>query len=104
MGGVGEMLMEFYPNGIKGSTKEGFCGFYLRCPAGTSLIITLVVGNSQKGPIKTDFDGNSAKGLPEFCKLKDQLAENAEDLVVGIKLRNTAIEKGDATTTLRLTS
>lgn len=102
--GVGEMLMEFYPNGIKGSTKQGYCGFYLRCPAGTSLIITLFVGNSQKGPIKTDFDGNSAKGLPEFCMLKDQLSGDAEDLTVGIKLRNTRLETGDAATTLKLTS
>jgi len=102
--GVGEMLMEFYPNGIKGSQKEGFCGFYLRCPAGTSLIITLFVGISHKGPIKTDFDGNSAKGLPEFCKLQDQIIEGQDDLVVGIKLRNPVIEKEDTITSLNLSS
>jgi hypothetical protein len=102
--GVGEMLMEFYPNGIKGSTKEGFCGFYLRCPSGTSLIITLFVGSSQKGPIKTDFDGNAAKGLPEFCHLQGQLLEGQEDLVVGIKLRNPVLEKEETINSVLLSS
>lgn len=102
--GVPEMLMEFYPNGIKGSTKEGFCGFYLRCPSGTSLIITLYVASSHKGPIKTDFDGHSAKGLPEFCLLKEQLADDQEDLVVGIKLRNPVLEKEETLTSLVLSS
>jgi len=102
--GVGEMIMEFYPNGIKGSSREGFCGFYLRCPAGTSLIITLFVGSFLKGPIKTDFDGNSAKGLPEFCKLQDQISDGREDIIVGIKLRNPTLEKEDNITTLLLSS
>lgn len=102
--GVGQMLMEFYPNGIKGSTKDGHCGFYLRCPPGTSLIVTLFVGNAQKGPIKTDFDGNSAKGLPEFCRMLDQVAEGQDDLLVGIKLRNMLLEKEDGITSLLLSS
>jgi hypothetical protein len=102
--GVTEMLMEFYPNGIKDSTKEGYCGFYLRCPAQTSLIITLFVGSSNKGPIKTDFDGNAAKGLPEFCKLQDQLVEGTPDLIVGIKLRNPVLEKQEGLSTLELSS
>jgi len=100
--GVDQMLMEFYPNGMIGSSNKGNCGFYLRCPSGTSLIVTLFVGKAQKGPIRADFDGNSAKGLPEFCKLEEQLDESQNDLVVGIKLRNTFVEKEEKTTLLEI--
>lgn len=93
--GVRGILMEFYPNGIQTSTKEGFCGFYLRCPPGTSLVVTLFVGKAQKGPIKTEFEGNAAKGLPEFCNLAEQLVEGEEDLVVGIALKNPSLEAED---------
>jgi len=102
--GVSEMLLEFYPNGIAGSTKEGLCGFYMRRPSGTSLIVTLFVGGSHKGPIKTEFDGNAAKGLPEFCMLSEQIIDGQEDLLVGIKLRNPTLESEDKNLTLNLSS
>merc|ERR1712194_957108 len=49
--GIREILLEFYPNGSQNTTKEGYCAFYLRCPEGTSVVVTLFVGSYKKGPI-----------------------------------------------------
>merc|ERR1719150_3473033 len=90
LAGIREMLLEFYPNGIDAPSspgKEDYCGFYVRCPPGNSLTLTLFVGKAKKGPIKTDFDGNAAKGLPEFCRFEEQLYDE-DSLVVGIVVRN----------------
>lgn len=96
--GVREMLLEFYPNGVHQGESDGkrtHCGFYVRCPSGNSLILTLTVGNVKKGPIRTDFDGNTAKGLPEFCALEEILAMGQEDLVVSVTVQNPGFENTD---------
>eukprot|EP00435_Cladocopium_sp_Y103_P049293 s2867_g14.t2 len=84
---VRNMHIEFYPNGLEGS-KNGYCGLYVRSPGGKyTLNLTLSVGSATRGPSRTELDGNSAKGLPEFCKINEQLDEK-EDLVIGIKVQN----------------
>eukprot|EP00405_Crypthecodinium_cohnii_P036207 CAMPEP_0206547248 /NCGR_PEP_ID=MMETSP0325_2-20121206/13186_1 /ASSEMBLY_ACC=CAM_ASM_000347 /TAXON_ID=2866 /ORGANISM="Crypthecodinium cohnii, Strain Seligo" /LENGTH=336 /DNA_ID=CAMNT_0054046523 /DNA_START=151 /DNA_END=1157 /DNA_ORIENTATION=+ len=91
--GVPEIFLELYPNGVQVGGQEedpekaGFCGLYLRCAAGHSLQVTLFVGNAKKGPIKTDFSNDSAKGLPAFCKLSEQITANNE-VVVGVIVLN----------------
>ena len=35
---------------------EGLCGFYIRCPDGTSITVTLFVGKLRKGPISARFE------------------------------------------------
>eukprot|EP00913_Durusdinium_trenchii_P004346 g4029.t1 len=75
---VRNMHMEFYPNGLEGS-KSGYCGLYY------SLNLTLSVGSATRGPSRTELDGNSAKGLPEFCKIEEQL-EDKQELVISIKV------------------
>jgi len=85
--GIREMLLEFYPNGSTNTTKDGFCAFYIRCPEGISVIVTLFVGNVRKGPIKTTFDSLTGKGLPDFCLLQEQIAEDGS-LEVGIEVQN----------------
>lgn len=110
LAGVREVLLEFYPNGIRsgGMTssavdpKAGFCGFYVRCPAGNRLVLTLFVGSVVKGPIETEFDGQGAKGLPEFCRLDEQLVEGKEDLVVGVVVHNPKLQKEEQKTELTL--
>merc|ERR1712226_987326 len=91
------MLMEFYPNSIHPpggqAGREGYCGFYVRCPSGNQLVMTLFVGKTEKGPIKTVFDGNAAKGLPEFCRLADHLSDSTEDLIVGLRVKNPSLEE-----------
>lgn len=85
--GIREMLLEFYPNGSTNTTKDGYCAFYIRCPEGVSVVVTLFVGNVRKGPIKTTFDSLTGKGLPDFCSLQEQIAEDGS-LEVGIELQN----------------
>jgi hypothetical protein len=85
--GIREMLLEFYPNGSTNTTKEGYCAFYIRCPEGVSVVVTLFVGTVKKGPIKTTFDSLTGKGLPDFCTLQEQISEDGS-LEVGIELQN----------------
>jgi len=87
-GGISEILMEFYPNGSQITKKDGHCSFYLRCPDGVSMIVTLIVGKTRKGPIKTTFDTASGKGLPDFCPVKDEINWDDDSIEVGIELQN----------------
>lgn len=100
--GVRGLQLEFYPNGLEGS-KPGFCGFYVRCPSGQyTLSITLFVGSAKKGPSKTEFNGNAAKGLPDFCRLSEQLVgsetdpeegkADIKDVICGVIVKNPRLE------------
>jgi hypothetical protein len=88
--GIRDMLLEFYPQGSVNTTKDGFCAFYIRCPQGVSMIVTLFVGNSRKGPIKTSFDSQTGKGLPDFCNLDDEINREEDFLEIGIEVQNQA--------------
>mmetsp|Transcript_12395 Transcript_12395/g.20257 ORF Transcript_12395/g.20257 Transcript_12395/m.20257 type:complete len:348 (-) Transcript_12395:47-1090(-) len=85
-GGIREILLEFYPNGSTNTTKEGYCAFYIRCPEGVAMIVTLRVGKVKKGPIKTTFDSMTGKGLPDFCLISEEI-EN-DEIEVGIEVQN----------------
>eukprot|EP00434_Breviolum_minutum_P004015 symbB.v1.2.003534.t1/scaffold196.1/size274459/6 len=98
---VRNMHLEFYPNGLEGS-KNGYCGLYVRSPGGKySLNLTLSVGSATRGPSRTELDGNSAKGLPEFCRINEQL-QDKEELVIGIKVQNPLLEREVEERTLAL--
>jgi len=86
--GIREVLLEFYPNGSTQTQKDGYRAFYVRCTPGASMVITLFVGKSRKGPIKTTFDGLAGKGLPEFCLLSEQLNAEDDSVQVGIELQS----------------
>mmetsp|Transcript_46756 Transcript_46756/g.111203 ORF Transcript_46756/g.111203 Transcript_46756/m.111203 type:complete len:340 (+) Transcript_46756:111-1130(+) len=87
-GGIADILLEFYPNGSAATVKEGYCAFYIRCSEGVSMVVTLFVGNSKKGPIKTTFDNLTGKGLPEFCALGPEIKKEDDSVEVGIQLQN----------------
>lgn len=87
-GGIREILLEFYPNGSSNTTKDGNCAFYLRCPEGVSMIVTLFVGRVRKGPIKTTFDSLTGKGLPDFCGVEDEINWDDDSLDVGIEVQS----------------
>lgn len=93
MGGIADVLLEFYPNGSQNTTKDGFCAFYIRGPQGTSVTVTLFVGNFKKGPITTTFDGATGKGLPDFCDVAKEVDNDKDCLVVGIDMRNNNADK-----------
>lgn len=108
LSGVREIFMEFYPNGILNGANTpgnnpnaGYCGFYVRCTAGSSLVLTLFVGSVKKGPTKTEFDGTGAKGLPKFCKLQDMIDDNG-DVVVGVVIENPALQEEAQSREIRL--
>lgn len=101
--GVRQMFLDFYPQGLQATAEEGFCGLYLRCPPGTSLVVTLFVGATAKGPMKAEFDGNSAKGVPSFCRLADA-AVHGGDVLVRLDVRNPQAEERDSLKTLEFSS
>lgn len=88
--GVQGAMLELYPRGIDAAAapKDAACGLYLRCPNGTRLTVTLFVGTAQKGPIKVEFRGNAARGVPALCRLEEQIAEGSDHLKVGILLEH----------------
>lgn len=87
--GIRDMLIEFYPNGNANTTKEGFCSMYLRCPEGTQIFVTLIVGEVRKGPISAKFEGHAGKGLPEFCALHNQVVDDS--VTVALEIKNPAL-------------
>jgi hypothetical protein len=87
--GIRDMLIEFYPNGNANTSKEGFCSMYLRCPEGTQIFVTLIVGDVKKGPISARFEGHAGKGLPEFCHLASQIQDDS--VTVALELKNPAL-------------
>jgi len=99
---IREILLEFYPNGSQNTTKDGFCAFYIRCPEGANIVVTLFVGNFKKGPIIAHFDGSAGKGLPDFCDILKEIQD--DQLVVGIEIQNQALEKELKRSTLYLSS
>mmetsp|Transcript_33703 Transcript_33703/g.60993 ORF Transcript_33703/g.60993 Transcript_33703/m.60993 type:complete len:353 (+) Transcript_33703:88-1146(+) len=104
--GVREMQLLFYPNGTSPSLgvapKAGYCGFYLRCAGGQfELALTLFVGSAKKGPNKTEFSVPT-KGMPEFCRLEDQLQEGEEDIVCGVIVHNPDLDTEELERTLHI--
>jgi hypothetical protein len=87
--GIRDMLIEFYPNGNLNTTKQGHCSVYLRCPEGTQIFVTLIVGEVKRGPISARFDGHAGKGLPEFCQLASQIIDDT--VTVALELKNPAL-------------
>lgn len=85
--GIPQIFFEFYPNGSLNTTKEGHCAFYLRCPVGVSITITLFVGLSRRGPIKTTFESLMGKGLPDFCSVEEQVSME-DTLEIGIMIKS----------------
>merc|ERR1712100_417164 len=90
--GIKDILLEFYPNGSANTKKDGWCAFYIRCPEGTQMIVTLFVGKAQKGPIQATFDSLTGKGLPEFCTLAEQINREDDSVEVGILLKSHPIK------------
>jgi hypothetical protein len=86
--GVRDILFEFYPNGSAVTAAEGMCGFYIRCPDGTSVTLTLFVGKVRKGPISARFEHATGKGLPDFCELDQQIDPVSDSVTIGIEIRN----------------
>jgi len=88
--GVRELQMEFYPRGNQSTNKEGNCAYYLRCPEGTRLVVTLIVGEFKRGPITANFEGPAGKGIPDFCDVMDQIDNSTDSLLIALELKNAS--------------
>jgi len=102
--GVRDMQIEFYPNGIAQvagakQLRDGWCAFYVRANDHGTLTLTMKVGDTSKGPVKTSFERNQARGLPEFCDLSEALRNKPEmnDLVCEVRVDNPRLVQEDVT-------
>ena len=88
--GIKELQMEFYPRGNQSTNKYGNCAYYIRCPEGTRLVVTLIVGEFKRGPITANFEGPAGKGIPDFCEVMDQINNSDDTLLVALELKNAS--------------
>jgi len=65
--GIDGMQFIFYPSGYNDST-EGFCSFFLYCPAGVNMKCSLVAG-TQRREASNHFKEAGAYGRVNFCRL-----------------------------------
>jgi len=77
--GVGEMQLVFYPSGYAG-VKEGYCSFFLHCPAGSSLRCWLVAGK-QRREAKLEFEQAGFFGRTNFCRYENCI-DSADDSIL----------------------
>lgn len=131
LAGVRQMLLEFYPAGVDVKPQDNFCALYLRCPPETSLYVTFFAGTPdaadagapsgggdgavqgaplevlsfkpkiKKGPVAAKFAGNAAKGIPNFCDLKE-LLDKGNEIIVGVQVRNKQMEERLEKTEMRM--
>jgi len=88
--GVKEMQMEFYLKGNQSTSRDGNCAFYLRCPEGTRLVVSLAVGGYKRGPIAANFEGPAGKGIPDFCEVVPEIDRHNDTLLVWVEVKNVA--------------
>ena len=88
--GVKDCLIELYLRGHHATTKENHCAFYLRCPEGTRVVLTMFVGEFKRGPIAANFEGPAGKGIPDFCDVVEQIDRLNDTLLVALEIKNAA--------------
>eukprot|EP00928_Gymnodinium_smaydae_P019542 TRINITY_DN17503_c0_g1_i1.p1 TRINITY_DN17503_c0_g1~~TRINITY_DN17503_c0_g1_i1.p1 ORF type:complete len:812 (+),score=194.07 TRINITY_DN17503_c0_g1_i1:196-2631(+) len=78
--GINGLQLVFYPSGCEGA-KEGFCSFFLSCPAGCTLKCWLWAGRWRKEARAEPNDRVSALGRANFCRFEscvDPVDESVE--------------------------
>lgn len=77
--GVQDLQLVFYPSGFTGA-REGFCSFFLHCPAGSQLKCWLSVGK-QRREARVSFDKTGYFGRTNFCRF-DGCIDATDDTVL----------------------
>jgi len=77
--GVDNLQMIFYPSGYTGA-KEGFCSFFLHCPAGCFMRCWLSIGK-QRREVRVTFDKPGYYGRSNFCRY-DFGVNSADDSIL----------------------
>jgi len=77
--GMEGMQLVFYPAGYAGA-KEGYCSYYLYCPAGSALRCWLAIGK-QRREARLFFERDGFYGRTNFCRF-DFCVDASEDCIV----------------------
>jgi hypothetical protein len=77
--GVQDLQLVFYPSGFTG-VREGFCSFFLHCPAGSQLKCWLSVGK-QRREARVSFDKTGYFGRTNFCRF-DGCIDGTDDTIL----------------------
>lgn len=78
--GVDDLQLVFYPSGYLGA-KEGFCSFFLHCPAGSMIKCWLSVGK-HKREAKCGFEKPGYFGRTNFCRFENSIDPDDTTLLV----------------------
>ncbi|CAJ1355589.1 unnamed protein product [Effrenium voratum] len=78
--GVDDLQLVFYPSGFSGA-REGFCSFFLHCPAGSMIKCWLSVGK-QRREAKCAFDKPGYFGRTNFCRFDNSIEPDDTVLLV----------------------
>eukprot|EP00435_Cladocopium_sp_Y103_P039660 s1791_g10.t1 len=69
--GVDDLQLVFYPSGYVGA-REGFCSFFLHCPAGSMIKCWLSVGKHRR-EAKCAFEKPGFFGRTNFCRFNNSI-------------------------------
>ncbi|CAE6936597.1 unnamed protein product [Symbiodinium sp. CCMP2592] len=91
--GVDDLQLVFYPSGYVGA-REGFCSFFLHCPAGSMLKCWLSVGKHRR-EAKCAFEKPGYFGRTNFCRFDNSIdpADDTTMLVLEIDEAQWNIEE-----------
>eukprot|EP00927_Polykrikos_kofoidii_P042976 TRINITY_DN37031_c0_g1_i1.p1 TRINITY_DN37031_c0_g1~~TRINITY_DN37031_c0_g1_i1.p1 ORF type:complete len:863 (+),score=130.70 TRINITY_DN37031_c0_g1_i1:313-2589(+) len=90
--GIEGMQLMFYPSGYAGAT-DGFCSFFLYCPAGVTVKCILQVGNQVRDAQNT-FEDAGAYGRTNFCRYVDCFDAHLDTLVLAFEISDIQQQLG----------
>jgi len=79
--GVDGLQLVFYPSGYKGA-REGFCSYFLQCPAGSTLKCWLAAGKQRReASARLSFEKPGFFGRTNFCRF-DSCIDPSDDSIL----------------------
>mmetsp|Transcript_49713 Transcript_49713/g.89357 ORF Transcript_49713/g.89357 Transcript_49713/m.89357 type:complete len:818 (-) Transcript_49713:14-2467(-) len=88
--GVEGLQFVFYPNGYTGAS-EGFCSFFLFCPAGVTMKCQLGAGK-QSRDTSNSFKEAAAFGRVNFCRLDSAVDTDTDSLILSLEIEELTQE------------
>jgi len=90
--GVDHLQLVFYPSGYTG-VREGFCSFFLHCPAGALLKFWLAAGKERR-EAKVAFEKPGFFGRTNFCRFESCIEPTDDTILLVLEIeeaqQNTA--------------
>jgi len=82
--GVDDLQLVFYPSGYVGA-REGFCSYFLHCPAGSMLKCWLSVGK-QRREAKCAFEKPGYFGRTNFCRFENSIEPTDDTILLVLEI------------------